>query len=106
MSAGVGNQLGNFRRKIGPTEWMRRAKCKGERTSDFFYEWPANTFTKNSLEQREHIAKLSAICGACPVFEDCRKFVNTERIYDGYWAGETPSMRRKRWGRERKMEVA
>lgn len=38
---------------------------------------------------------LAPICGACPALTDCLEFALENYIFEGYWAGTTPTDRRK-----------
>lgn len=71
--------------------------CKGRDTNLFF---PPRS-TKGETTRR--IAEAKAICGTCPLIDQCRSWAlaqSPEKL-DGIWGGTTHSERRKRHERSR-----
>lgn len=83
-------------------EWQSRGNCNNHpelTVNDFFYE---TKFKKrNSVELREHLAKLRRICAFCPVRQECRDWADTIKATHGFFGGETPSARKLRHARKR-----
>ena len=63
--------------------WRDDAACRGHDTDDFF---PATD---------EEAGPAKAICGACPVREECLEFALATRQEDGVWGGLTETERRR-----------
>lgn len=75
--------------------WPEQAACKRATTitvADFFYE---GRFRNGSQAMRDHIARLRAMCNACPVQATCDRFAD-EHDLEGFWAGLTAEERRER----------
>lgn len=70
-------------------DWRQRAACKGMDTNIFFPE----------SNDKESVKKARAICGVCPVIQECRAFNDqieqAEGRKDGIWGGTSKYQRRK-----------
>ena len=68
------------------TSWAEKAVCKG--LSHLFY----SDFSERPSKRikRENAAK--AICGICPVIQECRQYAHNNPEY-GVWGGETEEER-------------
>ena len=62
-------------------DWRDAANCHGQ-LKLFFAK---NAERPQARARRE--AKAKALCDACAVFDECRRFARENREY-GYWAGE------------------
>ncbi len=69
-----------------PGAWRQEAACRGADPDLFFPD-----IGERSSEAR-------AICGTCPVIEDCRSYARSQPLLYGIWAGEGVAARRnRRW---------
>lgn len=76
--------------------WRDEALCAKDPSvsaEDFF---PEGRFVKNSPEYRSHLAKLRALCGACPVRQECLQFADEHFEQEGIWGGMTAAQRKAR----------
>lgn len=71
--------------------WQVKGLCRGNHSYLFFP--PSNVERKEERERREHKAK--AICGVCPVQDDCLEFAIEIREPYGIWGGLTETERRQ-----------
>ena len=71
--------------------WQMRGLCRGNHSYLFFP--PSQVERKEERERREHKAK--AICGVCPVQEDCLNFAVEIKEPYGIWGGLTETERRQ-----------
>jgi WhiB family redox-sensing transcriptional regulator len=90
---------------LGPTQlatelvadWRARAACAGYPNTLFFP-------TSDSADEAS-IEKAKAVCGVCPVSEDCLQYALETNQRSGIWGGtsekERKSLRRK-WLAERR----
>lgn len=90
---------------LGPTQlatelvadWRARAACAGYPNTLFFP-------TSDGAEEAS-IEKAKAVCGVCPVVEDCLQYALETNQRSGIWGGtsekERKSLRRK-WLAERR----
>lgn len=69
-------------RRFDAMPWRARAACKGE--TDLFYARAGER--PERAQVRESVAV--AMCEACPVWRDCRRYARKHREY-GVWGGET-----------------
>lgn len=81
-------------------EWQERAACRGH--GDLFF--PAEGLDRRTVN--DAYVLCAAICGACPVFAACRAEVDRSRDRHGFHAGESPTLRIRRWRVERAGTVA
>ena len=63
--------------------WRDEAACRNEDTGIFFEDSDAG------------VAAAIAICGVCPVREECLEFALQTRQVDGIWGGLTEPERRR-----------
>jgi len=56
-------------------DWLEDAACKGMDTNIFFPDKPSI----------KHVRQIEAVCGPCPVQEQCREYGDMERY--GFWGG-------------------
>jgi WhiB family redox-sensing transcriptional regulator len=74
--------IARVRAYLEPPPWHADAACRGESIDVFFPPLGAQ-------------AKAArAICGRCPVIDDCRTAAYENDEQAGVWAGETPRERR------------
>jgi WhiB family transcriptional regulator, redox-sensing transcriptional regulator len=69
------------------TEWRSLSACRDEDPEMFF---PA----PRSLTMFVQLARAKAICGSCPVAEDCLRYALTTRQDHGVWGGTSEEERR------------
>lgn len=70
--------------------WQAHAACKGPEAVLFFA--PNHFERKEERAVRE--ARAKAICGSCPVTEQCRSYALAIREPHGIWGGMTETERR------------
>ncbi len=77
-------------------EWHEQAACRGH--GDLYF--PPEDADRAEIAAAYDICR--AICGSCPVVDACRADVDRRRDPTGFYAGESPTMRLRRWrtGRE------
>ena len=66
---------------MGPTDWMARARCRGEQTELFYDE--------HMIKSR----KFLVFCEACPVRSACGEYAFKNKETYGVWGGLTPMER-------------
>lgn len=77
--------------EIDPEHWRDAAACGQVGDEIDFFPSP---------EDREAIARATAICASCPVVDECLSYAMETRQSDGIWGGLTPAERvrlRRRW---------
>ncbi|MEV0826405.1 WhiB family transcriptional regulator [Nonomuraea rubra] len=69
--------------------WESKAACTSVPAATFFLE--------RYLPRHPDVQAAKAICGACPVLDDCRAYTLAHPGWtsDGIWAAMTPSERRR-----------
>lgn len=72
-------------------KWQRGARCRGEQRRYFFP--PAWSERRDERERRERQAK--ALCGQCPVRDECLDFALSANEAFGIWGGLTEVERRQ-----------
>ena len=76
---------------IDPTpDWYAKALCKGH-TDLFYYE-------EAGRPSKQRLAVPFAVCGGCPVKEDCLADALRRREPYGIWGGSTPAERARMLG--------
>ena len=78
---GVCQSCKGVRQVVGPTDWMDRARCKGEETELFYDE--------HMIKSR----KFLVFCQACPVRSECGEYAFKNKETYGVWGGMTPMER-------------
>lgn len=58
--------------------------------------------SEGHLLTKKKKAALREMCAGCPVFDQCRAFVDENEDDHGFFAGETAAERKTRWRREGK----
>ena len=71
-------------------EWQLNALCRGNHAYLFF---PPSTFERKEERERREM-KAKAICGVCPVMENCSEHAVAIREPFGIWGGLTEVERR------------
>jgi WhiB family redox-sensing transcriptional regulator len=85
-----------------PEGWRQEAACQDHDTDLFF---PAGDTGPAALQ----IVRAKAICGICPVKDECLSFALTFYQEYGIWGGTTEDERRvirRRWRAERRRASA
>ena len=67
---------------LGRPEWHGRALCRGE-TRTWFSVAPDN------------LERARAVCGGCPVRDECYQYAMADPDLEGVWAGFTAKERRE-----------
>ena len=80
--------------------WQLRAACRGEDSAFFFA--PSYFEKRREKDAREAVAK--AICGHCPVLDDCREYALRAREGHGIWGGLN-EMERRAFLREQRSQA-
>ena len=84
--------MADIRRLPGPNadlwEWQLRGACRGEDGSLFFHPEGERGPARNARE-----AAAKAVCGRCPVLEQCRRHALATREPYGVWGGLSESDR-------------
>jgi len=80
-TAGPCRSCVGIREVVGSTDWMARARCRGEETELFFDE--------AMIKSR----KFLVFCEACPVRKACGEWAVKNRETYGVWGGLTPMER-------------
>lgn len=70
--------------------WQAHASCRGPEAFLFF----APTHFEKKDEKIHREARAKAICGSCPVLEDCLDYALNIREPHGIWGGMTEQERR------------
>ena len=70
--------------------WQHEAACRGEDASYFF----APAYFEKRAEKLGREAMAKAICGRCPVREECLEFALGARDPHGVWGGLNEMERR------------
>jgi WhiB family transcriptional regulator, redox-sensing transcriptional regulator len=65
-------------------EWQYQGACRGEESATFFH--PEG---ERGSARRRRAAVARAICGTCPVIEQCRRHALAVREPYGVWGGLT-----------------
>lgn len=73
-------------------EWQLEGACQGLNSNVFFHP---DGERGSARARRAGAAK--AICGSCPVLEECRRHALAVREPYGVWGGLTEEERRERW---------
>lgn len=82
--------------QAGRQAWRRKAVCVGVASEVFFP--PAD----DSGQARPWSAEPArALCGTCPVREECLRWAVATRQPDGVWGGADPTELRGMWRRAR-----
>ena len=77
-------------------DWADEALCRRSQNftlEDFFY---GGRFANGSRAQNEHIARLKALCNACPVKAECDAEAEATEEVEAFRAGVPPTIRRRR----------
>jgi WhiB family redox-sensing transcriptional regulator len=87
----VGAPGGDVAVHTNASPWQARAACRGPESALFFP--PAISESRADREARERRAK--AICGTCPVLEECLAYALRIREPHGVWGGRNEVERQK-----------
>jgi len=71
-------------------EWQYQGACRGEESTTFFH--PEG---ERGSARRRRAAAARAICGTCPVIEQCRRHALSVREPYGVWGGLTEEERER-----------
>ncbi len=77
-----------FRYRNPTGDWSDQAACRGMDINIFF---PG---------QGQDVREAKAVCRACPVREDCKRYAYENREMFGVWGGTTEKERKRARGRK------
>lgn len=80
-------------------EWYRDAACRSHHPIEFFGEDKDEHTSKHAADMSfEEVERAKAVCGDCPVMEECREYALINFIDYGVW-GQMTHRERLAWWR-------